>query len=116
MSKANPGAGDVLVEFGDDILTLRPTLQAAIKLSNAEGGLAGLVNRCVQLQFESIFDVLVVGSGMTVDADTKQKVFEVGLINLHGSCIEFLNLLANGGRPIGDTDKGEKDPLESSSP
>lgn len=100
MGDSLPGVGDVKVMLGEDEIVLRPSLKAGINLSTRPGGLPEMVSRCLNLDFEAICDVLIVGANIKVESDTKQRIFEAGTINLSSPCIQFLNTLANGGKPL----------------
>ena len=114
VSKAMPGAGDVEVKIGNKKVVLKPTLKAAIHLSTRPGGLADIVQRCAALDFEAICDVIIVGGGLEVTETTKENIFRAGIMKMSIPCIEYINLLANGGRPISD-EKDEDAPLANSS-
>ena len=111
VSKSNIGSGDVEVRLGGEKLVLRPSLNAAIKLSTMPGGLTKLVTRCSNLDFEAISDVLIIGGEMKVDEKTKEKIYKAGLIDLTVPCIEYLNILASGGKRPEKEEKDEDVPL-----
>jgi hypothetical protein len=111
--KAMPGAGDVELSVSGEKVVLRPSLNAAIKLSTQPGGLSKMVERCTDLDFDAICDVLIIGGGMTVGQETKEDIFKEGIINLVLPCVRFLNLLATGGKPADESE--ESDPLARSS-
>lgn len=118
MGKAEIGSGDVTLQLGDDDFTLRPTLKACMSLSNQRGGVTAMVQRCLDFEFDAIHSVIVAGMDGKTSRDMPELIFKTGLVNLAAPCIKFLNNVANGGRPLGEEDEGDKDtdPLESSSP
>lgn len=108
MNKPTIGAGDVHITLGDTDVTLRPSLKAAMALSGRQGGIVDMVNRCVNLEFAAIHDVIVAGMGGKTSKDLQQLIFEAGLGDLAAPCIQYLNVLANGGRAV-HADEGEDD-------
>jgi hypothetical protein len=111
VSKSNIGSGDVEVRLSGEKVVLRPSLNAAIKLSTMPGGLTKLVTRCSNLDFEAISDVLIIGGEMKVDEKTKEKIYRAGLMDLTVPCIEYLNILANGGNRPSLEEKDDEAPL-----
>jgi hypothetical protein len=115
VSKANVGAGDVELKVGAEKVTLRPTLGAAMKLSTMQGGLTKLVQRCSDLDFDAICDVIIIGGELVVDETTKQRIFEEGMIDLMLPCVQYLNNLANGGKPPREEEGNDEGPLDQNS-
>lgn len=105
MSEHNIGEGDVEIELDGEMVTLRPTLKAALTLTNGQGGLPVMVQRCINLEMDAIVSIISHGLGV-YSKDLPEKVYRTGLFALSGKCIRFLNILANGGRPLAD-DKEE---------
>lgn len=101
MAEAGPGAGDIPIELDGQELILVPSLNACIRISRMAGGLNSAIQRCAQLDFETICEVVAAG----LDANPVQAkkipdaVFKTGMIGLHAKCIEFIHVVANGGRP-----------------
>lgn len=116
MSKPEIGAGDVVINLeGHGEVTLRPTLDACRRLSGMEGGVNKMIERCRNLEFGAIHSVIAAGLGKD-SKDLQDLIYRSGLLNLHGQCIDFLIIVANGGRRISGEEQEEKsDPLESSS-
>jgi hypothetical protein len=114
MGNIAPGAGDVDLVLGDDLIVLRPTLKAAIKLSTRPGGLAEVSRKCLALDIETITDILLIASEEKIEGSVMERVFNEGLINLASPCVTFINNLSNGGKPFTDKQEGESDddPLE----
>lgn len=117
MNENNTHSGDVMINLADNgEAALKPTLDAAIRLSNMPGGINKMVDRCLNYEFDAILTVVQVGLGEN-SKDLPQIVFKTGMLELAPSCIEFLHVIANGGRPISDTPENEEDsgPLGNSS-
>lgn len=117
MSQPEIGAGDVkidLVDHGE--VTLRPTLDACRRLSSGPGGINKMVERCKDWEFEAILAVITAGLGRN-SKELPDLIFKTGMLTLAPACIDFLFIISNGGRALGDTgESGEsKDPLEKSS-
>ncbi len=118
MGKAEIGSGDVALQLGDNDVVLRPTLKACMSLSNQRGGVTGMVQRCLDFEFDAIHSVIVAGMDGKTSRDLPELIFKTGLIELSSTCIKFLHIVANGGRPLGEVEDEEKEepPLENSSP
>lgn len=108
-AKVNDGLISVMVT-GEEMV-MKPTLEAAITLSSSAGGITGMVERCLNYDFDAIHAVMVAGVGYS--SDLKERVYKEGMINLAPRCIEFLHVLANGGRSIVHDEEEEEsdDPL-----
>ncbi len=117
MSEHNTHSGDVMINLTDNgEVALKPTLDAAIRLSSAPGGINKMVDRCVNYEFDAILTVVQVGIGEN-SKDLPGIVFRTGMIELAPSCIEFLHVIANGGRSLSDKPEQKEDgtPLANSS-
>lgn len=89
---------DVEINLDGKIETLRPSLAAA-KRVNASGGFAHVVNRIQAADLE--FYILVVAAGMNKkNSDVEEAVYRTGLPALGADVVKFVNLLANGGKPM----------------
>lgn len=109
-AKPRLGAGDVPVEIDGEKFTLVPTLNAARVLS-ARDGLRGAMRRVLDLDTNTILEV--VGAGLTHDgyrppADMAERIWRTGFMLSAGGVADaaftYLNVLANGGRPLPSTD------------
>ena len=115
MSEHNIGVGDVELKLGEQNVSLKPTLQAAIKLSGVQGGITRMVDRCLNLEFDAIHTVIAQGLGGN-SKDLPGLIYDAGLINLSDPCIRFLHNLANGGRPPANIQEGQEEgPLAKNS-
>lgn len=123
MKSNMPGSGDVKIELdGHGVVYLRPTLDAAIKLSSMPGGIAKVVDRCMSYEFDAILSVISYGLGGP-SKELPSVVYKTGMVTLAPACIHYLHVLANGGKPISDDDddddddnEEQHDPLANSSP
>ena len=110
-SEAFPGDGDVEIELDGKLHTLKPSLDACIKISRLAGGLNAAVQRCLQLDFDTICEVVI--AGLSLNPRQAQQipaaVFQTGAIQLSAPCIDFINICGNGGRPIELDDEGGDD-------
>lgn len=116
MAEPNVGSGDISITLDGEEYVLRPTANAALVISRQSGGLRGAIDSVLRLDMDVIVRVIQAGLGQQVSNKMKDldvKVFKSGLTDQQGGlvskCVEFLHILANGGRPLdteGDGDKG----------
>lgn len=108
---ARTGIGDIAVELLDSkgelkALTLKPSLQACQALSRINGGLVNLSSRVSALDLDSIVTVLAYGLGYggtkRPPKDFEERVYRTGLVALSTPCTQFVNIVANGGKPLAD--------------
>lgn len=120
MTEPMPGAGDIAVELDGKEMVLRPTLEACLAISKIAGGLNAAVQRCVALDIDTIVSIVIAGLGLNPNQAKKvpELVYKTGLIALSGPCIDFIHVVANGGRKIEDVEDqdNEPDPPQSPSP
>lgn len=107
MADAAPGAGNIPIELDGKDMELVPTLQACITISGIAGGLNAAVQRCLQLDFDTICQIVTAGLGLNPNQarQVPDAVFRTGLISLSAPCIDFVNVVANGGRPLPDDEE-----------
>lgn len=106
------GAGDVEIDLGGEVLVLRPTLDACMRINKIAGGMNAAANGVASLNFDIICDVIAAGLGANPTQRQKlipEKVYMAGMINLAGPCIRFIRIVNNGGRPPVDEEDGESD-------
>lgn len=119
MSRPEIGAGDVVVTLDGETVTLRPSLKACTTLSRAQGGITGLVQKCLNYEFDTILSIIVAGLGMvgTGSKDLPERVYKTGLTELAAPCIRYLHIVANGGRYplVQGEEEMDESPLEPSS-
>lgn len=121
MTEAAPGAGNIAIELDGKPVELKPTLQACIAISGIAGGLNAAVQRCLQLDFDTICQVVTAGLGLNPvqSRQVPDLVFRAGMMQLSGPCIDFINVVANGGRPVTDDEgdgSADENPPQPASP
>lgn len=116
MAEASKGAGDLEIELDGAPYTLRPTLEACDRIAKIGGGLSAAVARCSNLDFDSICEVIGAGLGASSASQKKQikeLVYKAGIFSVAPSAIDFIHIVANGGRPpILDEEEDDKRPLD----
>lgn len=101
--KAEPGIGDIVVDFDGSKITLKPTLEACIRLNNLHNSLNLTKARVENYDFETICQVIAAGVGANPEQMKRlvqPGVFRTGMIDLVPVCIEFIGVVINGGRPL----------------
>lgn len=103
--------GDVIVFHANGKkYVCRPTLAAADAISRAFGGYQPAFEKVQALDFASICAVLLAGQRLKgqQSEDARENFFREGVSSLAVSAMEFLNLLAHGGKkPVAATDDDE---------
>ena len=101
-----PGAGDVVLSLGTEIITLRPTLQAGLAISRQAGGIRGAIDKIMALDLDTILAVIRLGIGPKEAkrlSGLEELVFANGLMDSQGELlaklVEYLTNIARGGRP-----------------
>ena len=118
MAQSEIGAGDVTITLGGSEFVLTPSLQACMTLAGGRGGITGLTQRCLELEFDAIYSVVLAGLAGKGWKSLKEDIYLEGLVNLSAPCILFLQLVANGGQPLAEAsedDDEDDDPLANSS-
>ena len=111
MSIVTTGAGDVEITLDGQVMHLRPSLKAAMTLTNMQGGVPHMTQRCLNYELDAVILVVSVGIGIQ-SKDLAEKVWSTGVIDLAAPCIRYLHVLSNGGRPVSDEEaKEEEAPL-----
>lgn len=115
MAKAEPNGGDVPIMLDGKEHMMVPSLQAcrAISRLGGGGGANAIVNRCRSLDFDTICEVIALGTGFISSKQREQielAVYQQGTIAVQAACIEFVHIVNNGGtRPVDDDEEGEGD-------
>lgn len=122
MSGPVVGGGRVAITLDGVEYALEPSLEACLELAKSPVGMRGLADRCNALHFETV--CAVVGAGLRPNGkplNPRQRdhmipkaVYEAGIIDVAGICIEYLNVITNGGRPL--PDEPEEDEPEEDGP
>jgi hypothetical protein len=112
--EANIGAGDVVINLDGEDKVLKPSYQAARTISSMQGGISGAIQRVVQLDIETVTQVVTLGlgygQGQKPPKDLAEKIWRTGLTDDSGGlaerCVLFLRVLASGGRMPRDQKEG----------
>lgn len=105
-NKAKIGAGNVEIELDGETVTLKPTLRAAQTISRQAGGIMAAVERIGKFDLDVLTQVVALGLGRE-PKDVADAVWRTGMADLSAPVINFLSVLANGGRPIQQDEGGE---------
>lgn len=110
----HPGAGDVELIIGGEVLLLRPTLNAGLAISRSAGGIRGAIDKVVAMDLDTIVNVIRLGVGQDEAKRLKnldRMIWENGLYDAQGEvlskCIEYLSNLARGGKPADAVSEGD---------
>jgi hypothetical protein len=90
--------GIIEIDLDGESVELRPTPQAALKLSQTFGGLFPIIGRIRQLDLDAFVAVVQYGGGIKQTKDLPEKVFSSGMTTLAPALIDFITVLANGGK------------------
>ena len=108
------GAGDVVIIIDGEEQTMRPTLRAATEISRMTGGISGAIQRCASFDVDVIVRIVTLGLNLTPNGAKAlpEKLYRTGYSEITPTCIRFLGILLNGGRPPNeeDTDEGQNPP------
>jgi hypothetical protein len=115
--KPHLGAGDVPIVIDGDEYVLRPSLRAAQQISRKEGGIVGAINRVLQMDIDTVTQIVIVGIGLTEIGAKKlnlhERLWQAGMTDDSGRicdlCVKYLRILANGGRLPKDQQDGDVD-------
>ncbi|MBU1306329.1 MAG: hypothetical protein KKF33_12535 [Alphaproteobacteria bacterium] len=108
MTKAKIGAGNVAIVLDGEDVVLRPNLKAAQTISRQKGGIMAAVDAVGKFDFDTIAAVITLGLGVEGKEarDIPEKVYSTGMADLVAPVINYLSILANGGRPVSDDADG----------
>lgn len=90
----------VTIELAGEEIVLKPTLGAMEHLQRKYGNFQKIFDGLSSLDFNCYADVIVAGV-LPAKADlgnTKQNVFETGMISLMPDLVEYVGMLLNGGK------------------
>lgn len=106
MTDATPGAGNIAVTLDGKEMELVPSAAACLAISNIAGGLNAAAERCRVFDMATICEVLKAGLGLNPVLAKKlpEAVYNTGVFELAGPCIDFINVVGNGGRPLPEDD------------
>jgi len=100
-------AGHIEIAIAEGQAELVPSLFAATRISRHFGGFQAALNKVAAGDLDAITAVIRYGLGFKTEleaAGLDEKVYAAGVLRLTAPATEFLLVLANGGRPIGDGD------------
>ena len=110
MAKASIGAGNVEIKLDGETVVLRPSLRAAQAISRQAGGIMAAVEAIGKFNLDVMTQVVALGLGRE-PKDVADAVWRTGMADLSGPVINYLSILANGGRPVqSEGGEGEGDP------
>lgn len=89
----------VEITLNGNAVTLRPTLAVAKAVNALGGGFQGAIFKIGALDFEMYAGIVAAGIGKKV-SEVEDDVFREGLITLTVPLVEFVTLLASGGKPL----------------
>jgi hypothetical protein len=119
VDEAVPGSGNIPITLDGKEVELVPSLKACIEISNIAGGLNSAAQRCMALDFQTVCQIIIAGLGLNPVQAKKvgEAVYKAGVIELAQSCIDFINVVSNGGRPLPEPGgEEEADPPLPASP
>jgi hypothetical protein len=105
-------AGQVAITLDGEPRHLTPTLNAATGISRQFGGLQAAQQRVLAQDLDAYVAIVRFGLGLRTDAEAKglaEKVFAAGVRDMALPLVEFLIILANGGKPVEDKAEPEGD-------
>jgi hypothetical protein len=100
MAKAKIGGGDVPVILDGRELLLKPSLDACIQISRM-GAINDVFARLRAMHFETICQVIGIGLGANPrqrEKDIPEAVYNAGIFAISAVAMEFVHVIANGGR------------------
>lgn len=108
--------GDVEIFLNGQSIVLRPTLRAMSAISS-QGGLGKVRQALVDQDFSTVVSVIMHGANMAGTRDAKElpeAVFKNGLdASLLVPLINYVAILANGGKPVTDDDQDQPKALSA---
>jgi len=115
--KPRLGSGNVRITIDGEALELVPTYAAMAKISSRGGGLRGAMERILQLDADTIVDVITVGLGYGANKrppkDLSERIWRTGFTLTTGgiadAAFEYVNVLANGGQPVPKDEPGSEE-------
>jgi hypothetical protein len=110
MSKLNDG--EVQITLGDETILLKPTLEAAMAISSMSGGFQGALKACSNQDLAAQAAIIQAGSGND-DKDfvktLRKRVFLAGTLKLTPLLNDYILMLMNGGKPLGEPTEEQDD-------
>lgn len=112
------GEGDVEITLDGEAKVLKPSAEAARRISTQFGGIQGAIENVMRLDLAAVTAVITLGLGFggsrPPPKDLGDKIWRTGLTDDSGRlaeyCVTYLRILAMGGRkPAPPTDETEED-------
>ena len=100
--------GEVEFSLHGERVILKPTLGATRTINRTYGSFGEAFRRVSLLDFETIANVIAVGSGMKPKT-AEEEVYAHGLADLVKPVSEYLSVLSNGGRSPDDDEQKDDD-------
>lgn len=111
VSAADVKRARITIDLDGEDVTLIPSPDAIIFLSGKYDGFSPLLQSLQRLNIQAAVDVVIAGLGLE-GKEAKaagQRVAVTGTIDLMPKLVEFVMILANGGKPLKEAeDDGEK--------
>lgn len=101
---------NVELALGDKTYTLVPTYRALEQISQRFGGHVKAIESIRSLDVQAMVLVTKAGVPKLKDAEVKELprlIYEAGVVKASVPLIQFLAVLANGGKPLPDGDEEE---------
>lgn len=101
--------GDVDISLNGDKSTLRCTLRAAKEINASFGDYVTAQRRLATYDLAAYVAIVAAGLGKT-SKEVEAAVYNNGMVELTKPLSDYVNLLANGGRPLKTDDEAAKAP------
>lgn len=103
-----PGSADVPIILDGEELSLKPTLEACLRISRLHTSPYETANKIMAMDFDTITSVIAAGLRRTVNKELQEKVFRTGIVNIRAELVSFIHIVNNGGRPLEDESEDDK--------
>ncbi len=109
----------ITIELDGKAHELVPSLRACMAISEMSGGIDRTIARLIDSDFNAFCDVIA--HGMSLNPGQRQRmlpeaVFKTGMLALKAPCIQFCEIVQNGGRALPEEGDDDAGPLGSESP
>lgn len=104
MSRVNYGQIDI--ELGDEMITLKPTLAAMQKIDRVFGSVRDASERVAKLSLDALVAIIAAGANLDSQSakELPERVFQAGVLNVAGPVSDYLIALMN---PTGRKAEGD---------
>jgi hypothetical protein len=89
---------NVAITLGDEPFNLVPSLRAAMTVCEYFGGFLEADKRLKAFDLRAVAFVIEVGLGKVAPKNVQEVIYETGIAKLLSPAIEFIGILANGGK------------------